>query len=148
MKKVCTKCKIEKDKSSFSARKIAKDGLASWCRDCFKKNWKKRYYKNHEHYRKRHNKSRKKIREKNARKVFEYLKKNPCLICGESDPIVLEFDHREDTEKIESISNLILNSNWKKIKNEINKCDVLCANCHRRRTAKQFGYRRHLFKIS
>lgn len=145
MEKICTKCKILKDFNSFHKRKRALDGHASWCRDCFKINWQKRYYENHTHYRARHNKSRSEIREQNARLVFEYLEKHPCISCGESDPIVLEFDHRKMDEKIESISNLIRDASWKRIKSEIEKCDVLCANCHRRKSATQFKYKRYIF---
>ena len=143
--KVCTKCAILKNLAEFSARKAKKDGRASWCRECFKTHWQKRYYENHEHYRNSHNKSRNNIRKQNAQKVFEYLTQNPCISCGESDPIVLEFDHRDSTTKLENISNLISNGSWQAIEQEIEKCDVLCANCHRRKSAKQFGYKRHFF---
>lgn len=61
------------------------------------------------------------------------------------DPVVLEFDHRGADDKIGSVANLIKNASWSVIENEIEKCDVVCANCHRRRSAKQFGYKRHLF---
>ena len=130
---------------SFPAKKKSKDGHAPWCRECFKTNWEKRYYENHEHFRDSHNQSRSRIREQNARKVFEYLNQNPCVSCGETDPIVLEFDHRDLNKKSESISNLILNASWERIETEMKKCDVLCANCHRRRTAAQFKFRRHVF---
>lgn len=143
--KVCTKCLTEKNRQLFSARKRAKDGLASWCRECFKTYWNKRYYENHEHYRNSHNGSREKLREQNARKVYEYLTNHSCLVCGEADPVVLEFDHRNRNDKIESVSVMIRNSSWKRIKSEIQKCDVLCANCHRRKTAAQFGFKRHTF---
>lgn len=143
--KVCTKCKCQKALAEFHARKAAKDGRASWCRACFKANWDKRYYENHQHYRDSHNASRDRIRRENARRVFEYLAEHPCLNCGESDPIVLEFDHRSGIDKIESISNLILNSTWARISEEMKKCDVLCANCHRRKSAAQFNYKRHVF---
>jgi len=129
----------------FPAKKKSKDGHASWCRACFKINWKKQYYENHQHYRNSHNESRKQIRGQNARKIFEYLTKNSCLRCGESDPIVLEFDHRDTLDKTENISNLINNSSWKQIELEIQKCDVLCANCHRRKSAAQFNYKRFIF---
>ncbi len=145
MEKVCTKCQCRKNLDYFPARKKSKDGHAPWCRDCFRANWKKRYYENHQDYRSSHNQSRNNIREQNARRVFEYLSRNPCIKCGESDPVVLEFDHRKTDQKIESISNLILNSSWKRIETEIEKCDVLCANCHRRKTAEQFKFRRHIF---
>lgn len=143
--KICTKCKGEKDLLLFSARKKSKDGCASWCRSCYKTNWDKRYYENHQHYRNSHNKSRSKIRQHNAQKVFEYLRSHSCINCGESDPVVLEFDHRNGDDKIESISNLIRASTWERIEAEIQKCDVLCANCHRRKSAAQFNYKRHVF---
>lgn len=143
--KICTKCRCQKDLSLFPAKKKSKDGRASWCRACFKANWDERYCENHEHYRNSHNTSRRKIREQNARKVFDYLTHHPCIECGESDPIVLEFDHRARIDKLDCISTLILNSSWKKIDFEIRKCDVLCANCHRRKSAAQFVYKRHVF---
>ncbi len=146
--KICTKCNFEKDLLLFPAKKISKDGRASWCRACFKANWDVRYYEKHQHYRDSHNASRRKIREENARRVFEYLIKHPCRICGESDPVVLEFDHRDGSDKIENISNLITHSSWKRIESEIEKCDVLCANCHRRKSAAEFNYKRHVFIIS
>jgi formate-dependent nitrite reductase cytochrome c552 subunit len=40
---------------------------------------------------------------------------------------------------------LILNSTWARIREEIEKCDVLCANCHRRKSAAEFNYKRHVF---
>jgi hypothetical protein len=145
LEKNCTKCVELKPLDSFPQRNLAKDGRASWCRACYKINWDKRYYENHEHYRNSHNTSRNRIREQNARKVFEYLANHPCQNCGEADPVVLEFDHRDKGDKIENISNLILNSTWEKIQNEIEKCDVLCANCHRRKSAQQFNYKRFVF---
>ena len=145
VEKVCTKCEFQKNFDLFPARKASKDGRASWCRACYKAHWDNRYYEKHRHYRDSHNASRNKIREQNARKVFEYLKQHSCIKCGETDPIVLEFDHREGAEKVENISNLILNSSWKQIESEIEKCDVLCANCHRRKSAAQFNYKRYVF---
>ena len=67
---------------------------------------------------------------------------HPCVDCGQSDVIVLDFDHRDPSTKMGGPTELARkNSNWKKIKEEIEKCDVRCANCHRRKTAKQFnGY--------
>lgn len=75
----------------------------------------------------------------NRKKIVEYLKSNHCVDCGESDPVVLEFDHTDPTKKIDNISNMVRRS-WELIKKEIDKCDVVCANCHRRRTAKQFNW--------
>jgi hypothetical protein len=67
---------------------------------------------------------------------------HPCIDCGESDPIVLEFDHREGEKKLAAVSTLMtqMKASLKTIKAEIVKCDVRCANCHRRKTAKERGW--------
>lgn len=64
--------------------------------------------------------------------ILEYLKNHHCVDCGESDPIVLEFDHIKD--KYKEISKLIRGNSFQKLKDEIVKCEVRCANCHRRKT--------------
>lgn len=146
MMKRCTSCGVDKPVTEFSFRRSAVDGRASWCRDCFKVNWRKRYYGNHDAYKKRHSASQKRLRRDKARRVYEYLKQHPCVDCGEADPVVLEFDHKGDAIKLESVTQMIVsNASWENIFEEIRKCDVRCANCHRRRTAAQFGYKRFVF---
>jgi 5-methylcytosine-specific restriction endonuclease McrA len=61
-----------------------------------------------------------------------------CVDCGELDPIVLEFDHVDPTTKYKDVSKL-LGKSLHKLEDEITKCQVVCANCHKRRTAKMFG---------
>jgi hypothetical protein len=52
--------------------------------------------------------------------------------CGETHPACLEFHHREREEKESVISTMVNNAcRVAKIKEEIEKCDVLCAKCHR-----------------
>lgn len=54
--------------------------------------------------------------------------------CGVPYPYyVMEFDHRDPSQKLANIGRLLGNS-WKRLKDEIAKCDVVCANCHRERT--------------
>ncbi|MBI5138268.1 MAG: hypothetical protein HZA95_00515 [Candidatus Vogelbacteria bacterium] len=58
---------------------------------------------------------------------------------------MLEFDHRGDVLKIKAVSTLIgVRSSIEKVKAEIDKCDVRCANCHRRKTAKDFGWQKSI----
>ena len=58
-----------------------------------------------------------------------------CADCGEKDPVVLEFDHVRDKEK--DVSLLLAGGySLERILKEIDKCVIRCANCHRRKTAK------------
>lgn len=87
-------------------------------------------------------KSHKRHRERNQEKLLEYLSFNHCIDCGETDPIVLEFDHRDQIDKKFNVGKMVNGGHfsWEKIKTEIEKCDVRCANCHRRRTYFQFSH--------
>lgn len=67
----------------------------------------------------------------------EFLLKNPCVDCGESDIIVLEFDHKAGEDKKFNIGECVRKGfSMKLIAEEVEKCEVRCANCHRRKTYK------------
>ncbi len=137
--KFCPRCKENLPLASFANNKAKKDGKASQCRECKKSlqaDWYKKNTKTHKIKIRQNEFS---YREENRLKIIEFLKLNPCVICGESDPIVLEFDHLNN--KKSAISSLMKRS-WKTIEKEMQKCQVLCANCHRRKTAKQLGWYR------
>lgn len=75
------------------------------------------------------------------RKLFDFLRAKACLDCGESDPVVLDFDHKNPKEKFKSVARMLSGHySWAKILIEIEKCEIRCANCHRRRSHIQFGY--------
>ena len=77
---------------------------------------------------------RKKVfRQNNNKKLCEYLSKRKCVDCGEKNIVVLEFDHIEN--KVKEISRLIRNNAWGIVLKEIEKCEVVCSNCHKIRTA-------------
>ena len=73
--------------------------------------------------------------------ILNVLKEsNGCVDCGEDNLLVLEFDHREPNIKEYGISKLRTKKiPWDLFVAEIDKCEVVCANCHRIRTAKTFG---------
>lgn len=80
-------------------------------------------------------------------KLWDYLKDKKCIDCGESDPVVLEFDHRDGSTKIATVSILVgRGASWENIELEINKCDIRCANCHRRKTSVQLGWHKSKIK--
>ena len=72
--------------------------------------------------------------------IVDFFRGHPCVDCGEDDPIVLEFDHRAD--KCFEISKGLRDREWQSVLDEIAKCDVVCANCHRRRTARRGRFAR------
>lgn len=74
----------------------------------------------------------------NRKRIKEWLKEFKstlkCIKCGENHPSCLDFHHRDSEEKEGDISGIVGRKGWgiEKILKEIEKCDVLCANCHRK----------------
>jgi len=65
--------------------------------------------------------------------VAERKASKGCARCGESDPDVLDFHHQDTDRKDEKVSRLVLQEVPKeRLRSEMEKCEVLCANCHRR----------------
>ena len=71
---------------------------------------------------------------KRARDLIHKLKDIPCMDCGVEYPhYVMDFDHRDPSTKFKTIARMVGYS-LKRVQEEIDKCDVVCANCHRIRT--------------
>lgn len=67
----------------------------------------------------------------------EYKNKHPCVDCLEADPVVLEFDHRDPkTKKFDIGTARSRGISLASVQKEVEKCDVRCANCHRRKHAR------------
>jgi hypothetical protein len=69
--------------------------------------------------------------------LIRFFDTHPSIDCGEPDPVVLEFDHLRD--KSFAIGQALTRKSWQSILDEIEKCEVVGANCHRRRTAERRG---------
>jgi hypothetical protein len=144
---VCNKCNEDKSVNDFNF-KNKKIGIKhKTCKICVK-NYRKGYYdKNKENALKCSKVTTLEIRARNRQYIWDLLSNKECIDCGESDPIVLDFDHRDVNEKEHNISDMILSCySLDNINNEIKKCDIRCANCHRRRTAKQFDWYKEIVK--
>lgn len=134
--KCCSSCKQELSLDNFGKSKNQSDGYGIYCRECRRKQERQRYQKNKEFYKQKVYKSKVRRRKIIREKIGQYLSQNPCVDCGEKDIVVLDFDHLEN--KNFNISVGINNAyGWEKIKKEIDKCEVVCSNCHRRRTASR-----------
>ena len=84
------------------------------------------------------------LKRERMKQYIAQVKNVPCADCGKEFPsFVMDFDHRDRTLKGSAISKMVVRQSWTKLKAEIEKCDIVCANCHRIRSAKQLGYRKY-----
>ena len=73
---------------------------------------------------------------RNTEHIVEYLSTHPCKRCGETDMLCLEFHHRNRKTKKMSVSAIFHGGHSiEMLVAEIKKCDVLCANCHKKEHA-------------
>lgn len=128
--KICLKCKKSKILNEFSINNSKKGGLNSYCRECHKIARKIHYEKNQKKYIKKSAEYTEKIKEK----IRNIKKDKPCHDCGKIYPsYVMDFDHVKGI-KISEVGYLAHRGSLRKAKEEIEKCELVCANCHRERT--------------
>lgn len=97
LSKICFSCKIEKNDIEFNKSKKSKDGLYHMCKIC-KRIYDKNDYDTKSIRKQQIRNSTLKNRLKIQEFIFEFLKDKICIDCGESDVVVLDFDHRENKE--------------------------------------------------
>ena len=102
--KICSQCGKELPLDAFPWRDKSKGTRRANCKECHSNYMKKQYA----------------------------FKKMKCAKCGESRGYVLDFHHIDPTQKENTIARMTSNkSNLNDIQKEVDKCIVLCANCHR-----------------
>jgi hypothetical protein len=138
--KRCARCGEEKPTSEFSWKDRERGRLMSYCRPCVAANSREHYAANKPSYAVRTKRRKWQQRANRSNFLVEYFKSHPCADCGETDPLVLEFDHLRDKEF--DIGHEFTSRPWDEVLAEIEKCEAVCANCHRRRTARRGGYLR------
>ena len=126
-KKTCTQCDNTKPITAFnkSGKSKHKHGVQAWCRDCQKA-----------HYRKtriQHMANVKRRQRMLQKRVTQYKKAQICGRCGFSDWRALDFHHRDPQNKKANLAHIGLHKGWawERIVEEIEKCEIICANCHR-----------------
>ena len=134
--KECSKCGVKKPLDKFRKRKASRDGYEPSCKEC-RRAHDNATYKNSPERRTSIMEGREIAYKRNREFIYKYLLENPCTDCGETNPVVLEFDHLRD--KVRNVSRA-MGLSLKSLKEEIAKCEVVCANCHRIRTSKQFNW--------
>lgn len=96
----------------------------SWCKECHQEGTNRR----------------KAIRRHEYRDKVQLIKLEAgCVVCGYKEhPEALQFDHLPEFEKVKDVGKLVAEpAGWQRILDEINKCEVVCANCHAVRTAQR-----------
>jgi len=113
----CKHCMEEKRLSEFAPRHNP-DKIRT-CKDCHRLRAKLR---SHE-------------KKQECRDVVADLKKSPCTDCGlRFDPVAMDFDHLPEFEKVANVSELTSRGSMKNLLAELEKCELVCSNCHRVRT--------------
>lgn len=136
--KCCQHCKQLKPIEEFNFKVKSANIRQSYCRECTKKMLRDHYEAHTAYYLKKAHMRNYRIRNEIRQYIWNYLSKHACVDCRESNPVVLEFDHIK--EKRDNISNLVKYATLNRVIQEIAKCEVRCANCHRIVTAKRQGW--------
>lgn len=130
--KICCICKKSKTLGEFSFKNKTKEIYSSECKSCHKeynKNW---YNKNSVTIKERVRKNTRQYLEVFNNTVRKLKESKPCKDCGKYYPhYIMDFDHLRD--KKYTISRLRSHTIETVLK-EIEKCEVVCSNCHRERT--------------
>jgi hypothetical protein len=127
--KTCSHCGQEKLLTEFNKKR---NRYQPFCRSCQKQYAKQHYQSDPAYYAAKRDRQRLQAQEF----VVARLTSSSCIDCGESDIVTLEFDHLRD--KVKDISSMVHSgSALSTIEQEIEKCEIVCANCHRRRTASR-----------
>lgn len=130
----CGRCHHTLPESAFNRYR---DGRQAWCRECFREYFRHRG----DLHRRQSAETRRRRSEAGLRFVSEYKRTRACTDCGEGNADVLEFDHLID--KVGDVSAMAAAGvPIAVLRREIAKCEVVCANCHRRRTGRRAGWRR------
>lgn len=108
--------------------RITKGALKKWCSEPCRAKWR---YKNDPVIKYRNTYTEQKARGySNKWKALQY-KGSKCQTCGESRPATLCFHHRDPSEKSFNLDGrTFANRKWDSVKEEVDKCDLLCHNCH------------------
>jgi hypothetical protein len=142
--KRCRRCRVTKPLSDFALNKLSADGHNDRCRACFRDI----YQLDREARLEQMARRRLPAREAARQWVADYLREHPCTDCGTTDVRVLEFDHRPDEVKRWAISRMIGGAyNVETIADEVARCDVRCANCHRKMTEARMKSARHRAEV-
>ena len=135
--KLCNKCGLVKPLPAFRVRRGKPDQP---CKKCALEYGRRHYRNNRQYYIDKADRRNAVVLVQVRRIVWEYLQEHPCVDCGNTDPRVMEFDHVRGTKKYNVSEMQNQRHTVKALMEEIAKCEVRCANCHRIKTFKQYQW--------
>lgn len=146
--KTCTNCHKIKSEKDFYYKNKDLGKFHAQCKVCYSEKrrifYKEHYFKYGSEYRARAIARKRRLKNNLRKALLEYLKDKACVHCGISDVRVLEFDHINPATKSFGIAQAITRTlQWENVLEEISKCQILCANCHKIKTAEQQGWYKH-----
>lgn len=124
--KICSKCGIEKPTTEFYKDKHKSDGLQRECKECHNSRHAGYYAANRDKRLAQKKDTRRKVKEC----ILQIKINDGCCICGLKDPACLDFHHLGD--KKDNVSDIARHDSLRMVQEEIEKCVVICANCHRK----------------
>lgn len=137
MTKKCPRCNLVIDEKEFNW-KIKGKLLAAYCKLCSRKYIQEHYKAHTQYYIAKAKKRNALIKQRMFKYVSSFLQTHPCVDCGETDILVLQFDHKDRASKSYDVSHILRRMlAHETLVKEIQKCEVRCANCHRRKTEKE-----------
>lgn len=125
MIKLCAVCKAEKNITEFRRDKTTKDGRQFRCKPCARAFINSNYAK----YKLKTIERCLKSKDTNRARIWKYKQDRKCSICSESVTACLDFHHTDPTKKSFNVASARTLS-WETIEQEINKCILVCKNCH------------------
>src|SRR3712207_6574223 len=130
--KKCSKCGLVKPPEEFNFRHRDRGIRHGYCRECGKALTRSHYRREKRSYLKRNLRA-----YAERRQMVVEAKSRPCADCGVQYPYyVMDFDHRDGRSKTFGL-NSVHRVTKRAILLEIEKCDVVCSNCHRERTHRR-----------
>lgn len=140
-RKACPKCRAYKPIRDFPVRSLITMKRNSYCLPCQRLYSCGHYHRNSLKHNLRRQENQRRYKIRNRKFLTDFLTAKSCIDCGVTDPIVLEFDHVRGVKKGDIATLVGRAFSLERIKEEMAKCEVRCANCHRRRTAAQLRWR-------
>lgn len=139
-RKICLSCAVEKDLDDFAIKSANRDGRQPYCKGCQREKVKTHYEANVPYYVAKAKRAKTASTDKVREWLLIHLLANPCVDCGDTDIRGLTFDHVRGV-KTSNVSHLVRGGySLEVVISEVAKCDVRCASCHMKKTARDFGW--------